>query len=901
MLLVALMWDLGAVLRAFPALTGSASGRLSLLLLTVALLPNAVLWATSYGLGPGFTLGGTGVVSPLATTGNPHLPPFPLLSAVPDDGSGGVLACCAAAVVPLLGGLMCGWWVGRSPVADRPVPPGPHIEEADGAGTADAGGPAAAEHLSAGEAAPARAAQATDWPAVMVTVTLAGLLCGAVLAFLAAVSGGPLGTGVLGHLGPSWWQTGGAACGWLIVVGLPTAWWTRWWAGHTARRAALAATRAAQAAADAAAGHGPDAAWYTDEARRARWSAMKAASGGLMASFEPAPPRDPAFYAGSEENATADDADGTGAGASGTGSGAPGGGETGTSGAEPSETDRAGAPSDGTTPGAPTSTGAPPDDAAGGEPTRDDAAQGCTSPDGTGPDGTLSDGTPSEGASPEGTHSRRTGPGGLAPDGTATGGTDPNGMASNELATDAPAPREVVQDGATHPDSAGNDVPRDTTPPDAAPASAHTYDTGHPEGGTCPTTGSEHEAGAHPARPGADVPGDGASPVPRTNGTGGAPTEAARPAAHPQTAAPPETASPEATQSEAAPPGAAHPGAAPPGATHPGAAHPGAAPPSAAHSGAAPPGAAPPGAAPPGAAHPGAAQPGAAHPGAAQPGAAHPGAAQPGAAPPQAAAPGVAPSEAVPRDDGPGAAPDGDPRDGTPVSGPLRKRNCQVTEPCKKAPQAELRKQNSARNLKAPARRPLSRRRHRRPTHTPRPPTGRHAPPPHPYRRNRAPRATTHHRPTGTVRHPHTCTAPNGATRRPEQGTECGPQRSVIATGAPPHRAPRAAPTPVPPQPGAVRPRTVRRAPPRPERHPRRASPQLSTHVHTRTGPPLHSTHHPTPLTPLHPTRDRTSPPPGTGRAVPQRFPRKGRSSSGRWRLQSSREDWVRASFWQAK
>ncbi|MFF9560304.1 DUF6350 family protein [Streptomyces albus] len=610
LLLVALMWDLGAVLRAFPALTGSASGRLSLLLLTVALLPNAVLWATSYGLGPGFTLGGTGVVSPLATTGNPHLPPFPLLSAVPDDGSGGVLACCAAAVVPLLGGLMCGWWVGRSPVADRPVPPGPHIEEADGAGTADAGGPAAAERLSAAEDAPERAARATDWPAVMVTVTFAGLLCGAVLAFLAAVAGGPLGTGVLGHLGPSWWQTGGAACGWLIVVGLPTAWWTRWWAGHTARRAALAATRAAQAAADAAAGHGPDAAWYTDDARRARWSAMKAASGGLMASFEPAPPRETAFYAGSEENATADDADGTGAGASGTGSGAPGGGETGTSDAEPSEAARAGAPSDGAVPGAPASTGAPPDDAAGGEPTRDDAAPKGAPTGGTGPDGTPSEGTP-----PEGTHPRGTGPGVLAPDGTATGGTNPNSTASNGGASHAPAPREVVQDGATHPDSAGNDVLRDTAPPDAAPASAHTYDTGHPEGGTCPTTGSEHEAGAHPARPGADVPGDGASLVPRTNGTGGAPTEAARPAAHPHTAAPPETASPEATQSGAAPPEAAPPEAAQPGAD--------------------------------------------------QPGVGPPGAAHPGAAPPQAAAPRVTPSEAAPRGDGPGAAPDGDPTGGT--------------------------------------------------------------------------------------------------------------------------------------------------------------------------------------------------------------------------------------------
>ncbi|MBQ1160929.1 hypothetical protein KBZ21_23005 [Streptomyces sp. A73] len=260
----ALIWNLQAVFGVFPELTDSASGRFAVVLLTIALLPNAMLWATSYGLGPGFTLGAGSVVAPAGTSSAPQLPPFPLLSAVPDEGTGSVVQWCLAGTVPLLGGLMCGWWVGRSEVAVGPPPKGAH-----------------------GRA---------GWRAVVVTVPLAALLCGSLLALSTACAGGPLGNDALAHLGPYWWQTGGAACGWLLVVGLPTALWVRWWTLHTERRAAAAAERAAEAAALAAEGHGPDAAWHTDEARRERWSAMKTASGGLMADFVPDDPRDHRWY-----------------------------------------------------------------------------------------------------------------------------------------------------------------------------------------------------------------------------------------------------------------------------------------------------------------------------------------------------------------------------------------------------------------------------------------------------------------------------------------------------------------------------------------------------------------------------------------------------------------------------
>ncbi|NGO74030.1 DUF6350 family protein, partial [Streptomyces boncukensis] len=100
---VALLRRPGAVQHSFPQLTESVPGRFGMLLLAVALAPNAVLWAVAYGLGPGFTLGAGSVVSPLGTEGTAgmlaQLPPFPLLVAVPETGAGGPAVWCLAGAV----------------------------------------------------------------------------------------------------------------------------------------------------------------------------------------------------------------------------------------------------------------------------------------------------------------------------------------------------------------------------------------------------------------------------------------------------------------------------------------------------------------------------------------------------------------------------------------------------------------------------------------------------------------------------------------------------------------------------------------------------------------------------------------------------------------------------------
>src|SRR3954452_12079668 len=54
--------------------------------LTLAALPNAVLFASSYLLGPGFAIGTATVASPTAVVLGP-VPMFPLLAALPDDGA----------------------------------------------------------------------------------------------------------------------------------------------------------------------------------------------------------------------------------------------------------------------------------------------------------------------------------------------------------------------------------------------------------------------------------------------------------------------------------------------------------------------------------------------------------------------------------------------------------------------------------------------------------------------------------------------------------------------------------------------------------------------------------------------------------------------------------------------
>ncbi|WP_245685690.1 DUF6350 family protein [Streptomyces yerevanensis] len=203
---VSLVWH-GAPARAsLLELTEAWSGRFAVLLLTLALLPNAAVWGAAYALGPGFALGAWHVTDPLSSSPAPMLPPFPLLTALPDAGPGTPLNW-AAAMVPLLAGMAVAWFAVAAGV--------PRVPGGGGAGDVGATAPARAEAWSRGRIAG--------------TVALAALLCGLALAVLAALAGGPLGVAALADFGPVWWQTGPAAAGWIAGVGVPVAVGLRAW------------------------------------------------------------------------------------------------------------------------------------------------------------------------------------------------------------------------------------------------------------------------------------------------------------------------------------------------------------------------------------------------------------------------------------------------------------------------------------------------------------------------------------------------------------------------------------------------------------------------------------------------------------------------------------------------
>lgn len=296
LLAVSLAWHWGLLRDSYLQLTDVWSGHFAVLVLALALLPNAVLWGASYGLGPGFLLGTGSVVTPISAAGGPALPPFPLLAAVPEPGAGTPLTW-AVAGVPVVAGLVAGWFTIRvaAPRADRP------------------------------EGAWSRGSTA-------ITAGLAALVCGLLCAGLAALAGGPMGVGVLAGFGPVWWQTGAAALGWTALVGVPFALGVRAWrlrdrTPRSERKAAAAAERAERSArraqqtepvgAGIGAGGGPvsvggsfepydflplqDAAvWQSgEEAREARWAALKDASGATgpdaaqAADADPTPPTPP--------------------------------------------------------------------------------------------------------------------------------------------------------------------------------------------------------------------------------------------------------------------------------------------------------------------------------------------------------------------------------------------------------------------------------------------------------------------------------------------------------------------------------------------------------------------------------------------------------------------------------
>ncbi len=141
-------------------------GTVLLCVLELGYLPNAVIWAIAFALGPGFAFGSGTVVAPTGSA-LAQLPAFPMLAALPPGLHPAMPGWIGPTVlaVPYLAGLLGGMLVVR--------------------------------------AAPALALD---------TAPLLGLACGvvsgALLGLLAAVSGGPLGDGRLAAVGPSAWQVG---------------------------------------------------------------------------------------------------------------------------------------------------------------------------------------------------------------------------------------------------------------------------------------------------------------------------------------------------------------------------------------------------------------------------------------------------------------------------------------------------------------------------------------------------------------------------------------------------------------------------------------------------------------------------------------------------------------------
>ncbi|MEU5161621.1 DUF6350 family protein [Streptomyces sp. NPDC020875] len=193
---VSLVWHADATQDSFLHLSAVWSGRLAVLLLGIVLVPNAAVWAASYGLGPGFAVGTEATATPLALYGDPALPPFPLVAVVPGEGPGTWLNW-SAVVVPVAAGLAVGWFA----AAPRGGPAG----RAGGAGSFVRRRDTALDAL------------------------LGAVLCGVAAALLAAASGGPLGTHRLAEFGPVWWLTGAAALVWTAVLGVPVALVLRIW------------------------------------------------------------------------------------------------------------------------------------------------------------------------------------------------------------------------------------------------------------------------------------------------------------------------------------------------------------------------------------------------------------------------------------------------------------------------------------------------------------------------------------------------------------------------------------------------------------------------------------------------------------------------------------------------
>lgn len=200
--LVALAMSLDEVLAITRSLAPGVIGGALLLIVQLAYLPNAVVFAVCYALGPGFAVGAETLVAPTGVSVG-ALPALPMLAALPANGAAPVLSLAALAV-PFVAGALGGM------VTQRNAP----------------------DVVS--EAAPL-------WGFVCGVTT--GILCAA----LAGAAGGSLGTHRLAEVGPSAWQVGLVAALEVGVAAAVAAWIANWWYTRKQGRSVVARREDAKA------------------------------------------------------------------------------------------------------------------------------------------------------------------------------------------------------------------------------------------------------------------------------------------------------------------------------------------------------------------------------------------------------------------------------------------------------------------------------------------------------------------------------------------------------------------------------------------------------------------------------------------------------------------------------
>ncbi|GAB3139744.1 hypothetical protein GCM10027290_09440 [Micromonospora sonneratiae] len=152
--------------------TGVA-GQAGITLVSVAYAPNAVVWAASYLLGPGFAVGAdTAIRTTEVSVG--ALPAVPLIAGLPSGPVGGFGAAMLA--VPVLAAMAAGWLATRRAMR--------------------AGG---------------RDETTIGWARLIGGAVVGGPVGGVVLGLVALLSGGPLGGGRLAVIGPVPWQVSAVA------------------------------------------------------------------------------------------------------------------------------------------------------------------------------------------------------------------------------------------------------------------------------------------------------------------------------------------------------------------------------------------------------------------------------------------------------------------------------------------------------------------------------------------------------------------------------------------------------------------------------------------------------------------------------------------------------------------